>query len=361
MAGTERVDEALRATLAAVAPGTALRDGLERILRGRTGALIVLGYDRVVDALSTGGFVLDVEFNATRLRELAKMDGAIVVDRDCTRIVRAAVQMVPDPAIPTEESGTRHRTADRVNKQTGLPVVSVSQSMSIIAIYVAGQRYVLEASPQILSRANQALATLERYKLRLDEVSGTLSALEIEDLVTVRDVSAVAQRLEMVRRIADEIESYVVELGTDGRLLTLQLDELIAGVDPDRELIARDYLPAPAGRRPRTVEDVMTDLDQLDALELLDLAAVARSLGYSGGEGLDVAVSPRGYRLLARVPRLPGMVVDRLVDHFGSLQKLLAASIDDLQAVDGVGESRARSIREGLSRLAESSILERYV
>ena len=230
MAPTERGDDPLRATLAAVAPGTALRDGLERILRGRTGALIVLGYDKVVDALSTGGFVLDVEFSATRLRELAKMDGAIVVDRDCTRILRAAVQLVPDPAIFTDESGTRHRTADRVNKQTGLPVVSVSQSMSIIAIYVNDQRYVLEASTQILSRANQALATLERYKLRLDEVSGTLSALEIEDLVTVRDVSAVAQRLEMVRRIAGEIESYVVELGTDGRLLTLQLDELIAGV-----------------------------------------------------------------------------------------------------------------------------------
>ncbi|MCY7372192.1 MAG: DNA integrity scanning diadenylate cyclase DisA, partial [Spirochaetaceae bacterium] len=270
-------------------------------------------------------------------------------------------QMVPDPAIPTDESGTRHRTADRVNKQTGLPVISVSQSMSIIALYVDDARYVLEASTQILSRANQALATLERYKLRLDEVSGTLSALEIEDLVTVRDVCAVAQRLEMVRRIAHEIESYVVELGTDGRLLTLQLDELIAGVEPDRELVARDYLPAATGRRARTVADVMTDLDALDSLELLDLSAVARALGLSGGEGVDSVVSPRGYRLLARVPRLPGAVVDRLVEHFGSLQKLLAASIDDLQTVDGVGESRARSVREGLSRLAESSILERYV
>ena len=361
MAGNERLSDPLRATLAAVAPGTALRDGLERILRGGTGALIVLGYDKVVEGLSTGGFVLDVEFSATRLRELAKMDGAIVVDRDCTKIVRAAVQMVPDPAIPTDESGTRHRTADRVNKQTGLPVISVSQSMSIIALYVDDARYVLEASTQILSRANQALATLERYKLRLDEVSGTLSALEIEDLVTVRDVCAVAQRLEMVRRIAHEIESYVVELGTDGRLLTLQLDELIAGVEPDRELVARDYLPGATGRRARTVADVMTDLDALDSLELLDLSAVARALGLSGGEGVDSVVSPRGYRLLARVPRLPGAVVDRLVEHFGSLQKLLAASIDDLQTVDGVGESRARSVREGLSRLAESSILERYV
>jgi diadenylate cyclase len=193
-------------------------------------------------------------------------------------------------------------------------------------------------------------------------VSGTLSALEIEDLVTVRDVAAVAQRLEMVRTIASEIDGYVVELGTDGRLLSLQLDELEAGVDIDRELVARDYLPSPSGRRARTVADAVAELDALSAIDLLDLGAVARALGYAGGgEQLDIAVSPRGYRLLTRVPRLPGAVIERLVEYFGGLQKLLAASVDDLQAVEGVGEARARSVREGLSRLAESSILERYV
>ena len=188
-------DELLRSTLAAVAPGTTLRDGLERILRGRTGALIVLGYDETVEEVCTGGFVLDVEVSATRLRELAKMDGAIVTDQEVTRILRAAVQLVPDSAIETSESGTRHRTAERVAKQTGFPVVSVSQSMRIVALYVAGMRYVLEGSDAILGKANQALATLERYKARLDEVTSTLSALEIEDLVTVRDVSIVIQRL----------------------------------------------------------------------------------------------------------------------------------------------------------------------
>ncbi|MFG1998738.1 DNA integrity scanning diadenylate cyclase DisA [Spirillospora sp. NPDC048911] len=352
-------DERRRATLAAVAPGTSIRDGLERILRGHTGALIVLGHDPLVEELCSGGFELDVEFSATRLRELAKMDGAIVLDSTRNRIVRAAVHLVPDSTIPTEESGTRHRTAERVARQTRHPVISVSQSMHIIALYLDGIRYVLEDSAAILSKANQALATLERYKLRLDEVSGTLSALEIEDLVTVRDVSAVVQRLEMVRRIADEIEGYVVELGTDGRLLSLQLDELVSGVDVDRELIVRDYPPPDA--RTRTVSDTLGALDGLSANELLDLSTVAEVMGFAGSDALDLPVSPKGYRLLAKVPRLPGLVVERLVEHFGGLQKLLAASIDDLQAVGGVGESRARSVREGLSRLAESSILERYV
>jgi diadenylate cyclase len=349
----------LRETLAAVAPGTALGEGLERILRGRTGALVILGHDRSVDAISTGGFTVEMDFTAPALRELAKLDGAIVIDRATNRIVRAGVHLMPDPAIPTEETGTRHRTAERVAKQTGFPVISVSQSMRRVSLYVGDIRYALEDSAAILSRANQALATLERYKHRLDEVAGTLSALEIEDLVTVRDVASVIQRLEMVMRIAAEVGGYVIELGTDGRLLALQLEELVLGVEADRELVIRDYLPG--GRRGRSVAQALDEVTALSAVDLLDLGAAARALSLGGSEHLDSAVTPRGYRLIAKVPRLPGAVADRLVDHFGGLQKLLAASIDDLQAVEGVGELRARSVREGLSRLAESSILERYV
>lgn len=358
MPPTTPPDDLLRQTLAAVAPGTELRDGLERILRGRTGALIVLGLDAVVEGICSGGFELDVEFSATRLRELAKMDGAIVMDPSQRRVVRAAVQLLPDPTISTSESGTRHRTAERVAKQTGLPVISVSASMRIIALYVGDQRHVLENADAIMSRANQALATLERYKSRLDEVSGTLSALEIEDLVTVRDVCVVVQRQEMVRRISEEIAGYVVELGTDGRLLSLQLDELTGGIGTDRELVIRDYLDSSR----RDADAIQAALAALDSTELLDLALIARVLGLPAGvEMLDAATGPRGYRLMSKVPRLPAAIVDRLVGHFSGLQKLLAANIDDLMAVDGVGEQRARAVREGLSRLAESSILERYV
>ncbi|MFK5635211.1 MULTISPECIES: DNA integrity scanning diadenylate cyclase DisA [unclassified Ornithinimicrobium] len=357
----ERTDEdLLRATLAAVAPGTDLRDGLERILRGRTGALIVLGSDRTVEAIISGGFELDVEFSATRLRELAKMDGAIVLSRDGTRILRAAAQLVPDPAIETKESGTRHRTAERTAKQTGMPVISVSQSMAIVALYVNSLRHVLEARAQILAQANQALQTLERYRARLDEVTSTLSALEIEDLVTIREVAAVLQRLEMVRRISAEIEQYVVELGVDGRLVGLQLEELTGGIGRDRELVIRDY--AAAAEAIRDPADVLESLSRLDSAELLDLVSVARCMGITViGDGMDHhSLTPSGFRLLHRIPRLPGAIVDRLVDHFGNFQALLSAGLEDLMQVDGVGEARARAVREGLSRLAESSILERY-
>jgi diadenylate cyclase len=353
-------DERRWAALAALAPGTTLRDGLERILRGNTGALIVLGDGPAVDEVCSGGFELRVPFSATRLRELAKMDGAIVLDGGAGYIVRAAVHLVPDPTLPTDESGTRHRTAERVGRQTGCPVISVSKSMRIIALYLDGARYVLEDSAAILSRANQALATLERYKHRLDEVSGALTAHEIEDLATARDVTAVAQRLEMVRRIAGEIEGYKVELGTDGRLLALQLDELIAGSDFERQLVVQDYLPAAGGSPDDQVDRVLEELERLSPEELLDMATVATVLGLGGSGMLDEPVEPRGYRLLAKVPRLPRPVAEQLVAHFGGLHKLLAASVAELQAVDGVAEPQARAVREGLSRLAEVTLLEKY-
>ncbi len=346
----------MRTALSQVAPGTDLREGLERILRGRTGGLIVLGNNDVVEQISGGGFRMDVEFSSTGLRELAKMDGAVILDRNATRILRAAVQLLPDAGIPTQETGTRHRTAERVAVQTGFPVISVSKSMETIALYYDGQRKVLEDSTAILGKANQALATLERYRQRLDEVGSTLSALEVEDLVTVRDVLLVTQRLEMVRRMSSEIDEFVVELGVDGRLLDLQLQEVVSGVGTDQVLLLRDYLlDADA------YQNTIKALDQAEDTALVDLLQLGQLMDLAGdAEALDQPLSPRGYRLLGRVPRLPDAVVERLIEQFGSLQKLLAASIDDLQSVDGVGETRARSVRDALSRLAESSILDRY-
>lgn len=351
-------EEALKATLARVAPGTPLRDGLERILRGRTGALIVLGSDKTIDSLCSGGFEIGIDFAPTRLRELAKMDGAIVCDKDVTRILRAAVQLVPDPSIETQESGTRHRTAERVAIQTGVPVVTVSQSMQIIALYVDGLRYVLEGSEKVLARANQALATLERYRARLDQVTSSLSALEIEAMVTVRDVAVTLQRHEMVRRISEEIAQYVLELGVDGRLLSLQLEELSTTRGSGAEMVIRDYT------NPETtqVDKAVAALQEIDQADLIDLSLIAGSVGLiTGHDSLEAMIQPRGYRLVSGLKAVPGAVAARLVDHFGGLQNLMAATIDELMVVDGIGELRARNVREGLSRIAEASLLDRFL
>ncbi len=352
----------LRETIGRLAPGTALRDGLERILRGRTGALIVLGHDERVEAICDGGFSLDVRFAPTRLRELSKMDGAVVLSTDGDRIVRANVQLVPDPTIPTDESGTRHRSAERAAIQTGYPVISVSHSMNIVTVYVAGERHVVADSATILSRANQAINTLERYKARLDEVSRQLSTAEIEDFVTLRDVMTVVQRLEMVRRIGLEIDYDTVELGTDGRQLRLQLEELLGGNDTARELIVRDYHANPDPPSKAQIAATLAELDGLSDTELLDFTALSRVFGYpSTAEAQDSALSARGYRAMAGIPRLQFAHVDLLVRRFGSLQGLLAASATDLQSVDGIGAMWARHVREGLSQLAESTIADRLV
>ena len=339
--------------LAMMAPGTPLREGFERILRARTGALVVLGRNKVISDLCTGGFSLDVPYSPTALRELAKMDGAIVLESDSNRIVRAGVQLMPDPRIETVETGTRHRTADRVARQSGLPVVSVSASMSTIALYFDQDRHLVEHSDLILSRANQALQTLERYRSRLWQVTNRMSSLEVSDQVTVKDFALVVQRLEMIRRLELEVDGYVVELGTDGRLFTLQLHELRAGIDDLRRLLEEDYRPADS----ETFG--LSGLYGLTNAELLDPLTVARATGFTAQEHLDSRISPRGFRQVAQINRLPVPLGERLIEHFGSLQALFGASISDLQAVDGVGESRARVIRDGLLRLSESAYTER--
>jgi len=350
-------DALLRATLA-VAPGTPLREGLERIIRADTGALIVIGDGALGDIVS-GGFRIDEEFTAQRLSELAKMDGAIVLSDDGARIVRANVHLVPDPSIHTDESGTRHRSAERVARQTGLTVIAVSQSMRIVTLYAGAAKRSLEDVSQVMVRANQATQTLERYKQRLNEVSASLSALEVEDLATLRDAIVVLQRAEMVRRIASEIETLLSELGTEGRLLRLQLEELMQGVEAERTLVVRDFAQP---KRGRAVAAILADLAALDPEELLDPLAFARALNVSPvPESLEIPAGPKGYRLLSKIPRLPEAVVERLVARFGRLSKIMAADLDDLLSVEGVGAARATSIKEGLARLAESSILERYM
>lgn len=350
-------DERLLAVLQRMAPGTPLREGIDRIIKASKGAIIVIGHAEELDPLISGGFKLSAKFTAQRLSEVAKMDGAIVLDDGLERIMFANVHLVPDPKIPTSETGTRHRTAERVAKQTGKPVISVSESMRIVSLYVDATKHTLEEISSILFRANQALSTLERYRNRLDEVSSALSALEMEHVVSLRDVVSVLQRGEMVRRIAEEIEAYVAELGSDGRLLELQLEELMSGVERQRRLVVADYNPD----RRRKVETILAQLDAIEANQLLESWRIASALGFTDDNGgLDQSLAPRGYRMLSRIPRLPWTIVERLVDRFGTLARVMEADLVALDEVEGIGEARARSIKEGLARLAESSILERY-
>ena len=353
-----RRDYAITDALTMVAPGQPLREGLDRILQANMGGLIVVGDGPEVLAICSGGFLLDAEFSPQRLSELAKMDGAIILAPDASRIARANVHLVPNPNVPTSETGTRHRTAERVARSIAVPVISVSEDLSVIAVYHGSIKHPLELTARLLNRANQALQTLERYKNRLDAVAGTLTALEVENLVTVRDVVTVLQRTEMVRRIAEEIHGYIIEAGTDGRLVRLQLEELMGGVEDDRRLVIQDYSHTGESWNPG---EAMEALSQLTTEEILDLRSVTAVLHLPhGGSELDFALQPKGYRLLHRIPRMPEAVIEAIIARFGTLDKILDADVKDLDDVEGVGASRARAIKENLSRVADGTGFDRF-
>ena len=342
-----------------VAPGTALREGIDNIVHARTGGLIVVGDAEDLAFLFSGGLKLEIDYTPAFLYQLAKMDGALVLSANATKIVWANVQLTPDPTILTLETGTRHRTAERISKQTEALVIAISQRREVVSLYVDGAKYILEDIPVVLAKANQALATLDKYRSRLDQVSTRLTALEFEGGATLHDVLTVLQRAELVTRMGVEIERYIVELGTEGRLIEMQLDETMVGVASDKAALVRDYLADDTDER---FADAIDQLVRLPHQDLLDFGRLAELLGYDRKVNtLDFPISPRGYRILGRIPRLPRLVTQRIVEEFGGLEELLAAGDGELETVEGVGEIRAKDIREGLRRQQEINLVDRYL
>jgi diadenylate cyclase len=354
-----RRDPNLLDALERIAPGTDLRQAIDDIIRSREGALIVVGDPGELSFLLSGGLRLDQPFTPQFLYELSKMDGAIIVNPALTKIVYANVQLMPDPTIPSNETGTRHRTAERVAKQTGALVISISQQRATISVYVGQARYQLGAVPDVLAKTNQALATLETYRQRLDQVLTRLTALEFQNAVVLDDVIVVLQRAEMTKRMAAEIDRDCIELGAEARLIRMQLHELISEVPAERAAVVYDYHAEGSGAR---AELALEALRSLPYRQLLESERLVELLGYPRDVNpLDHSVAPRGFRILARIPRLPDGVVRKVVADLGDLDAIVRASQRDLEAISGVGAVRAREIREGLRRLQEHNLVDRYL
>ena len=336
----------LQSAVRLVSPGQPLRDGLDRILRAKTGALVVVGDGPEVLAICSGGFLLDAEYSPQRLSELAKMDGAIILSADASRIARANVHLLPDPRTPTVETGTRHRTAERVARSIDVPVVAASEEMSVITVYRRDSRHQIESIGDILDRSAQALATLERYRNRLDTILSILTNHELDGHVTVKELAIALQRVEMVRRLGEEVQGFTIELGADGRLLELQLGELLEGMDRERAFLGRDYQLPGIDRLAGLTTENLLDVDEvIDAVWLSERNA-AKS---------KTMLVPKGYRVLARIPRLPDAMIAKVAEHFGGLPNLVNATVSGLTQVDGVGEVRARAIRDGLVRIVDAA------
>src|ERR687886_58343 len=353
-----RLDPMVLAALGRIAPGTGLRQSIDDIIRSREGALIVIGEPARLSFLFSGGIQLDQPFTPQLLYELAKMDGAIIVNAGITKLTHANVQLMPDPTIPSAETGTRHRTAERVAKQTGALVVSISQQRETVTIFVGQRRYQLDPVPDVLAKTNQALATLETYRQRLEQGLTRLTALEFQNAVVLDDVLVVLQRAEMTTRMGVEIERDCVELGAEGRLIRMQLEELVGHVPREKAAVIADYHGHADPERAQEGLEALAALPYQDLLEF-ELLAV---LGYPATVNpLDHSVSPRGYRVLSHIPRLPESVIRRVVTTLDGLDAIVRASQRDLEEVDGVGAVRAREIREGLRRLQEHNLVDRYL
>jgi diadenylate cyclase len=354
-----RRDPGLLKAIEKVAPGTELRQAVDDVIRSREGALIVIGDPQELAFLYSGGIRLDAPFRPQLLYELSKMDGAIIVDQAVKKLAWANVQLMPDPTILSDETGTRHRTAERVAKQTGALVVAVSQQREVVTVFMGQTRYQLDPVADVLAKTNQALGTLDTYRQRLEQALLRLTALEFQNAVTLDDVLVVLQRAAMTSRMAERIERDCVELGSEGRLIRMQLEELVGNVPADLDAIVRDYHAAGAG-----AEATLT-LEGLRAMRYRDLREferLAELLGYDRGMNpLDRSVAPRGFRVLSHIPRLPDAVIRRVVGDLGSLDTVIRATQRDLEAVEGVGAVRAREIREGLRRLQEHNLVDRYL
>src|SRR5437870_1593227 len=353
-----RLDPKALSAVARIAPGTELRQAIDDIVRAQEGALIVIGEPNDLAFLLSGGMRLDQPFTPQLLYELAKMDGAIIVNSPVAKITHANVQLMPDPTIPSNETGTRHRTAERVAKQTNALVISISQQRETVTVFIGQSRYQLDPIAEGLAKANQALATLETYRARLDQVLTRLTALEFQNAVMLDDVLVVLQRAELTTRMADYIERACTELGSEGRLIRMQLEEHVSEVPAEKGAIVFDYHADGGTER---VREGLVALAQLPYQDLLEFELLA-VLGYPATTNpLDYAVAPRGYRVLTHIPRLPENVIHHLVDELAGLEGIIRASQRDLEAVDGVGTVRAREIREGLRRLQEHNLVDRYL
>jgi len=332
------------ATLERLAPGTPLRIGIERILQAGKGALIVLGAGPSIDEISSGGFTLQKStYSAARLAELAKMDGGIILDSHATVIHRANVHFVPDSSIPTDETGSRHRTAERIARQTKVPVVAVSEGRRVATLYIDGEKIELPSPTAIGARVNQELQNLDRLRRQLNEAEALLTNLEVSGMATYRAVTTLLQRTELVRRVGVAIERLAVSMGDEGRLASVQISDMLRGVGHVRDLALADYLA-----RRSSVAKAAAGLEELSDPELVDPTRVARAVGFTE---LDFLVQPRGLRVMSKAGRIPEQVRDATVRHFRSFERLITAAVEELERVDGVGEVRARQLRYYFDRL----------
>ena len=330
-------------------PGQPLRNGVDLIADKKTGALIVIGTSAKLEKISSGGVSLNnCSYTPEMVSELAKMDGAIIVDRSVNNILKANVHLNPSDDIATSQTGTRHRTAERVSVETDLSVVAVSEESSAIKVFNGNNVNELEESSIIFGRVNESLQSVDRTRRRFDDAVLELGELEIENTLTNQQVLEVIQRGDLLGRLSQQVRKEASDLGEDSGLVMIQIDSLESGVRNTLDLVLKDHLP---GKRFRNINKAVDEIANLTYEELNTIEHLGSVLFM---QSLDEVSVSKGYRVLARLPGLPDNLHDSLIQKFKNLPNLLNASTDKLFEVEGIGRNRAQQLREYFDTLLKN-------
>jgi diadenylate cyclase len=330
-----------------VAPGTALRSAISDIVRAKTGALIVVdapGLTKMVE----GGFRVNCRFTPQRLVELSKMDGALILSSDMNKILHANVLLAPDIKIPTRETGTRHKAAERTAKQIKTMTIAVSERRNTVTLYYETLRYTLKNSDEVLSRAVESLQLLEKQCEIFNDLLVNLNVLEFTNLQTMNDICLIIERAEIILKIASIIRRYIIELGTEGVLLRIRLKELIKDIEKEELLIINDYSKLKS-KKTKNLFSV------LSFEELLDIQNIIMALGCREED----IPSNKGMRILNKAS-IEQADIARLVEEFRNLNAILEAPTEKLIAVLR-SESKARELQKDLIKMKEQVMLGKKI
>ena len=331
--------------LGKLSPGKGLRIALDDILEGETGALIVVDCPALRD-LMDGGFRINTKCTPQKIAELAKMDGAIVLSDDMKRILMANVLLVPDSKIATNETGTRHKAAERTAKHTGTIVVAVSERRSKITLFYEDKKYILENSEHLLRRATETLHILEKQREIFDDILKNLNILEITKLVSVADVCAVLQRIEVILKMMDTMKRYLTELGNQGVIIRMRVKELSKDMEALEEAILRDY-----SNKPQNIKKL---LDNISFEGVIDTESLSRILFESSS---DTQIIPKGYRMLEKL-NLTEKEVKTLIYNFEHLPGIVEASHEDLNKVL---KGKAEHFKKELENIKEQILMGKKI
>ena len=330
-------EEEFLSVLKSIVPGTTFRAALDGALKVGKGALVVIDNGNTF-GLFEGGFRINTNFTPQKLMELTKMDGAIILSNDAKKISYANVLLTPNSKIKTNETGTRHKAAERTAKQASTLAIAISERRSVITIYYKDIRYALIPTDELLRKTNEHLQLLEKQRELFDNYSEKLVKMDLKNYFNLNQAIQVIQKGRLIEKIAGDLRRYSIELGKEGTLLRIRLKEILSGVEKETDLIIRDYAKL-------DLEQTKLILNALNYEEIIDENVICQLLGY---ENPNINDSIKGWHILMRTS-LSEKETESVIGKGENWEKI--ANADDKFFIDVLGEENAKTLYEDIEKM----------